>query len=326
MDWRSMNFDWNRARAFLVTAEEGSLSAAARALGMTQPTLGRQVAALEQELGVALFERVGRGLSLTANGRDLLDQVRGMGEAAHRVSLSASGQSQSIEGPICITASEVISAFLLPPILEHLRRTHPGVTIKLVASNAVRDLRRREADIAIRSGKPSDPSLIATRLRDTPARLYATPGYLRRLGTPQSPSDLVAADFIGFSEGDRFMLGLNALGFQLTLKNFPLYTENHLVLWELVKSGLGIGCIIDEVGDSEPTVQRVLPAMPPIGVPTWLVAHREVHTSRRVRLVFDLLLERLGPSKPAAATSPRSAELARPAKRRSPAARASASR
>jgi DNA-binding transcriptional LysR family regulator len=323
MDWRSVNFDWNRARAFLVTAEEGSLSAAARALGMTQPTLGRQVAGLEQELGVVLFERVGRGLSLTANGRDLLDQVRGMGEAANRVSLSASGQSQSIEGPICITASEVISAFLLPPILERLRRTHPGVTIKLVASNAVRDLRRREADIAIRSGKPSDPSLIATRLRDTPARLYATPGYLRRLGHPQSPSGLSAADFIGFSEGDSFMVGLNALGFQLTPKNFPLHTENHMVLWELVKTGLGIGAIIEEVGDAEPLVQRALPALPPIPVPAWLVAHREVHTSRRVRMVFDLLLEQLGPSKRAASSSPRPAQ---PAKKRPAAPRTSAGR
>src|SRR5206468_6452439 len=129
--------------------------------------------ALEEELGVVLFERVGRGLTLTAGGLELLEHVRPMGEAANQVSLAASGQSQTIEGSICITASEVISAFLLPPILARLRRTHPGVDIKLVASNAVHDLRRREADIAIRSGRPTDPGLIATRLRDTPARLYA---------------------------------------------------------------------------------------------------------------------------------------------------------
>src|SRR5688500_1881638 len=102
MEWRSLRFDWNRARAFLATAEEGSLSAAARALGMTQPTLGRQVTALEEELGIALFERVGRGLTLTAGGLDLLDHVRGMGEAASRLSLSAAGQSQTIEGSITI--------------------------------------------------------------------------------------------------------------------------------------------------------------------------------------------------------------------------------
>jgi len=300
MDWRSVNFDWNRARAFLVTAEEGSLSAAARALRMTQPTLGRQVRALEEELGIVLFERVGRGLALTASGLELLDHVRGMGESANRVALSASGQAQTIEGPICITASEVISAFLLPPVLARLRRTHPGVDIKLVATNAVRDLRRREADIAIRSGRPTDPNLVATRLRDTPGRLYATPSYLKRIGHPRSVADLRRADFIGFRDDDSFLPGLKTMGFEVTRKNFPIHTENHMVLWELVKNGLGIGAIIDEVGDAEPLVERVLPSLAPIPVPAWLVAHREVHTSRRVRMVFDLLLEHFGPTKRAA--------------------------
>jgi DNA-binding transcriptional LysR family regulator len=305
MDWRSVRFDWNRARAFLVTAEEGSLSAAARALGMTQPTLGRQVRALEEELDIVLFERVGRGLTLTAGGLDLLDHVRRMGESADRLTLAASGQSQTIEGSICITASEVISAFLLPPVLERLRHLHPGVEIKLVATNAVRDLRRREADIALRSGRPTDPNLIATRLRDTPARLYATPGYLKRIGNPQTFDDYSRADFIGFSDDDdRFKDGLNALGFSLTRKNFPIHTQNHMVLWELVKSGLGVGAIIDEVGDAEPLVQRVLPSMAPIPVPAWLVAHREVHTSRRVRMVFDLLVEHFGPNRRAVPSPP----------------------
>jgi DNA-binding transcriptional LysR family regulator len=307
MDWRAVRFDWNRARAFLVTAEEGSLSAAARALGMAQPTLGRQVSALEEELDTVLFERVGRGLRLTAGGADLLEHVRNMGEAANRVSLSASGQSQTIEGSIAITASEVNSAFLLPPILARLRREHPGVEVKVVASNAVRDLRRREADIALRNGRPTDPNLIATRLRDTPARLYATPGYLKRIGHPKTPADLRRADFIGFDE--RFIDGINAMGFALTRKNFPIYTESHLVLWELVKSGLGIGVIIEEVGDAEPLVERVLPSFV-IPVPAWLVSHREVHTSRRVRMVFDLMVEHLGAPGRAAPAPPRTAAAA----------------
>ncbi|MCX5744467.1 MAG: LysR family transcriptional regulator [Proteobacteria bacterium] len=279
MDWTQVRFDWNRARAFLVTAEEGSLSAAARSLGMTQPTLGRQVAALEEELGVALFERVGRGLTLTASGVGLLEHVRAMGEAASRVSLAASGQSQSVDGLVTITASEVVAAFLLTPILALLRSRHPGLEIKIDATMAVRDLRRREAG-------------------DTPGRLYATPGYLRAIGTPKTQAELARADFIGFSDdGDRFLDGLNAMGFALTRKNLPFHTGNHLVLWELVKQGLGIGVIIDEVGDAEPLVERVLPALPPIPVPMWLVAHREVHTSRRVRLVFDLVAEALSPSR-----------------------------
>jgi DNA-binding transcriptional LysR family regulator len=299
MDWPTARFDWNRARAFLATAEEGSLSAAARALGMTQPTLGRQVTALEEELGVALFERVGRGLTLTAGGRDLLEHVRAMGEAAGRLSRSATGRSERIDGLVTITASEVLSAFVLPPVLLRLRQIHPGVEVNLVASNAVHDLRRREADVAVRSGRPTDPELFATRLRDTPARMYASPGYLQALGRPRTMADLSRADFIGFGVDARasevMLEGLNAMGFALTRKNFPLHTGAHLVLWELVKRGLGIGIIIEEVGDAEPGVERVLPELPPIPVPTWLVAHREVHTSRRVRVVFDLIAEMLGP-------------------------------
>lgn len=301
MDWRSVRFDWNRARAFLVTAQEGSLSAAARALGLTQPTLGRQVDALEKELGVVLFERVGRGLELTAGGLDLLEHVQQMGEAANLVSLSASGQARTVEGNITLTASEVNSAFLLPHVLRELRRRHPGVHVKLVATNAVRDLRRREADIAIRSGRPTDPNLIATRLRDTPGRLYATRSYLKQLGWPKTKADLSRADFVGFADDDRFMNGMNALGFSLTPRNFPLGTDNHMVLWDLVKSGLGIGVIIEEVGDAEPLVERVLPDFA-IPVPCWLVAHREVHTSRRLRVVWDLIVEHLGPD-----TTPRGA-------------------
>ncbi|MFT5681597.1 MAG: DNA-binding transcriptional LysR family regulator [Myxococcota bacterium] len=126
MCWCSIRFDWNRARAFLVTAEEGSFSAVAQALGMAQPTVGRQVSALEVELGLALFERVGRGLQLTPAGLELLDHVRVMGATASRISLAVAGQSMSLEGPICITASEVIAAYLLPPIVGRIRAQHPG--------------------------------------------------------------------------------------------------------------------------------------------------------------------------------------------------------
>ncbi|MEH6457846.1 MAG: LysR family transcriptional regulator, partial [Cocleimonas sp.] len=139
MDWRSIRFDWNRARAFLVTAEEGSLSAAARALGMTQPTLGRQVSALEKELGVALFERVGLGLVLTPSGLDLVEHVRAMGDAASRVSLTASGQSQSIEGNVCITCSEYYAVFVLPSIIKKLRKLEPKITIEIIATNNTSD-------------------------------------------------------------------------------------------------------------------------------------------------------------------------------------------
>ena len=294
MDWRNVKFDWNRARAFLVTAEEGSLSAAARALGMAQPTLGRQVDALEHELGVVLFQRVGRGLTLTPSGLELLDHVRTMGAAAGRMSLAAAGQSQSIEGQVCIAASEVYAAHLLPAILVKLRAAEPGIDIEIVTSNSPSDLRRREADIAIRNFRPTEPDLIARKICDVPARLYATPAYLERVGNPALPYDLRDADFISIDSTGELLKGLNAMGLGLSGKNFPILTENYLVMWEFVKAGLGIGILDGNIGDAEPAVVRVLPELEPLIFPIWLVAHRELHTSRRIRMVFDLLADELG--------------------------------
>lgn len=295
MNWRSVKFDWNRARAFLVTAEEGSLSAAARALGMTQPTLSRQVDALEKELGLVLFERAGRGLFLTPSGFELLEHVRPMGEAASRVSLSASGQSQAIEGKIRITASEVYSAYLLPPILTKLHASYPGIEIELVASNSPTDLRRREADIAIRSFSSTDPDLIIRKLRDDNAYLYAAEAYLSRLEGLSTMADLARAEFLGFSNTDLLMDGLNAHGLNLTKRNFPITCDSHFVQWELVKRGAGIGVITANIGEHEPLVRRVLPDMAPIVVPMWLATHRELNTSKRVRTVFDFLAAALSP-------------------------------
>lgn len=285
-----MKFDWNRARAFLVTAEEGSLSAAARALGTTQPTLGRQVAALEDELGVLLFDRVGRGLTLTDNGLELVDHVRAMGEAASHVSMTASGQSTSVEGTVRITATEVASAFVLPPMIDRLRAAHPGIEVELVATNLLRDLRRREADIAIRTVKPTDPQLIGRKLPSEVARLYASRAYLDAWGPFRGPEDLARAQFIGFEDNVSFMEFLNGMGLRLNERQFGVRTAVHLVHWEMVRQGLGVGVMLTRVGDADPLVAQATPWLPPFEFDVWLVAHREVNSSRRVRLVFDWLV------------------------------------
>jgi DNA-binding transcriptional LysR family regulator len=293
MDWRSVKFDWNRARAFLVTAEEGSLSAAARALDLTQPTLGRQVAALEEELGVALFERGAHGLELTPSGLELVDHVRVMGDAASSLSLTASGQSNSIEGDICISATEVMSAFVLPAIIQKLRQMEPGINIELIASNSASDLKRREADIAIRAFRPTQPDLIVKMVGKVTGNLYASSSLLQTLGNPKSPEDLSRADFIGVDNNDSLLTLLNERGFQLTSSNFPVITENRLVQWALVKQGVGIGIMPEDIGDAEPLVKRVLPSFETLSGDLWLVAHRELKTNRRVRRVFDFLATEL---------------------------------
>lgn len=293
MDWRAVKFDWNKARAFLVTAEEGSLSAAARALGMAQPTLGRQVEGLQQELGIVLFERVGRGLSLTPSGLELLAHVRDMGEAACRVSMTALGQSEALEGTISISASETYAAVLLPPIIARLRILEPSIQVEIVVANHASDLRRREADIAIRNFRPTEPDLIARKIGDAEAVLYATPDYIQKIGNPTHPSDLRRADFVNLDHGGMMIKGLNRLGLGLTQANFPLLTESYLVMWELVRQGAAIGILDAHIGDADPGVRRVLPDLEPLCFPIWLVSHRELSTSRRIRRVYDYLAAEL---------------------------------
>lgn len=298
MDWRSVDFDWNRTRAFLVTAEEGSFSAAGRALGMTQPTVGRQVAALEEELGVLLFERVGTTLELTPTGVSLMEHARAMGDAATRLSLAATGQSHSVVGTVSVTASETISAYLLGPSVRRLRAEHPGIELEIVASNQARDLHRREADIAIRNFRSNQPNLYAKKIKDSRAWLYATPCYLEKLGPICSVADLRRAEFFAFDRTSTLIDGMRALGVELDREQFPIVTDNHLVQWQLCRQGLGICIMMEEVGDADPGVTRVLPELPALPVPVWLVCHRELQTSRRIRLVFDLIAEELagGPS------------------------------
>lgn len=291
MNWKSIKFDWNRARAFLVTAEEGSLAAAARALDMNQPTLSRQVAALEQEIGVELFSRRGRGLELTPNGMKLVEHVREMGNAANRFSLSASGKSDNIEGNVCITATELVATFILPTMIKKLRQLEPRIEIEIVATNDESNLHRREADIALRSFRPSQQDLIIKKIYDARGHLYAASTYLQDLGNPRSISELNTADFIDVEKSGRLLSLLNAQGFDLSSHNFPVVTKSHLAQWELVKRGVGICATLEEIGDQEPLVERVIaPGLVPITAEIWMVTHSELKTSRRIRRVFDFLV------------------------------------
>jgi DNA-binding transcriptional LysR family regulator len=293
MDWRGTSFDWNQARAFLVAAEEGSLSAAARALGTAQPTVGRQVRALETSLGVALFERAGHGLVLTPTGGELVVQLRAMAEAAQAASLIASGRSEVVEGKVTVTTTELAAAYALPRLLCELRALHPEIVVEVLVANAISDLRRREADIALRGGRPTDPELIAKSLGQGRANLYAAHAYLDAVGDPETPEAIAALDFVGFADTGGFLRGLHAWGLPVTDARFRAQTANHLVQWQMVRAGLGVGIAPDAVGAPEPMVRRVGRWLPPFPFELWLVAHRELRTSARVRIVYDFLAARV---------------------------------
>ncbi|KJY72175.1 LysR family transcriptional regulator [Vibrio coralliilyticus] len=293
IDWKAVDFDWNHARAFLATAELGSLSAAAKALNSSQPTLSRQVNALEKQLKVALFERVGKGLELTPSGVELAECVKSMGNAAAHLSLTASGKSELLEGSVCISASESMAAYELPAIISKLRRLEPKITIELVASNVGSDLKRREADIAIRSYRPEQLDLIAKKIRDDHFYLYAAHSYLNSIANPQTLSDFNSADFIGPPDFQQVMLMLNQRGLRLTPENFPVTTSNHTVYWELVKKGVGVGFIQEHLVQLTDNVEKVLPELGYFPTELWLVTHRELRTNRRIQYVFEFLSKEL---------------------------------
>lgn len=292
--WRSLGFDWNQARAFYLTAEEGSLSAAAKALGTTQSTVGRQVSSLERELGVALFERSSNGLELTPNAIRLLDFVRNMGEAAQNFSLAASSDANTLGGHLCISATEAMATFTLPKLIAELVTNNPGLNIDLIASNDSSDLRRREADIAIRTYRPDQPDLIARKLGLQSYRLYAADCYIQRKKGDISLENSAQLQFIGFDKAHHVVKILNQQGMHISLDNFSVACNHHLANWELVKQGAGIGIMLQDIGDNETGVQQVLPSIELPTTETWLVAHRDLRTNLRLRFVWDFLVERLG--------------------------------
>ncbi|WP_298921857.1 LysR family transcriptional regulator [uncultured Roseobacter sp.] len=294
MEWRRSAFDWNQARAFLATAEEGSLSAAARALGLTQPTLSRQVASLENTLGVTLFERTARALLLTQAGTQLLEHFQSMGEAANRISIAATGQSEAVTGHVAIACTNGMATFYLPEILRKLQETAPDLQIEIIASNEMSDLRRREADIAIRHARPQDENLFAKRLRDTTAHLFASSEYLDAVGRPSHSSDIAKLQFVGCEYPERLLGMMASRGLNLTVANFNYSTASVTMSLELIRKGLGIGILPVDVGAAYPELMNPYPDFEPLKIESWLVAHRELKTNLRIRLVFDLLAEHLG--------------------------------
>lgn len=293
MNWQAISFDWNQVRAFLATAEEGSLSAAARALGQTQPTLSRQVAALEEDLGVTLFERAGRAMALTTAGAELLAHVRVMAEAANRISLSASGQSQVIEGRVAITATGNVAANQLPAIVKKIHAVAPNIQIDILPSNEVQDLTRREADISIRHARPEQPDLIAKLLYETRAHLYASQDYLDQLGPIARLQDLERATFIGLDRTPEMIAAMAEYGLNLSPDQFRFNSPSGHVLYELVRIGLGVSVLGQDIETFASNIVPIFPDVIAIPIPVWLVTHRELHTSKRIRVVYDVLAEEL---------------------------------
>lgn len=289
MNWQAVNFDWNQVRAFLATAEEGSFSAAARALKSTQPTLTRQVSGLENELNVVLFERGPRGLTLTAPGRELLSHVQDMGSAAGRISMVAMGQSEGLTGEVSVTAVDFACKQYVFDAVDDLKNIAPGISIRILASNEVQNLALREADIAIRHVRPSQSELVSKLVATKTANLYAMSDYLDVVGRAKSLRDLENYTIVGQPTSDDIIKMYAAKGVTLRPEQFRLPCNSAMLIVELVLRGHGISLLPDDMVAQSLGLEKVFAQAPPLEFPIWLTSHRELHSSKKIRVVFDAL-------------------------------------
>ncbi len=286
-------FDWTHLQTFLAVAKHGSLSGAARALIGSQPTMGRHIAALENDLGVRLFERTAGGLELTPTGVELLDHARQMSALANQLSLTAEGRTEAVAGTVRITASEVMAAFVLPPIIKALHRAEPQIELELIASDQSDNLLEREADIAVRMYRPTQADVFTKKVVEVEIGLFAAKTYLQAHGTPSALTDIAEHVFIGYDRDTQIIEGFASVGIKVDRHFFPFRCDNQLVCWSMVLAGYGIGFNHLRIGLNEPLVEQLPVEIDIPKLPVWLTAHAELKTSRRVRTVFDFLAERL---------------------------------
>ncbi len=285
--------DWSLVQSFLAVAETGTLSAAARQLGASQPTLGRQIKAIEQQLGEELFMRQARGLALTPAGQRLLPHAIEVRDAINRIILTAAGHEQSIEGTVRITASELVSHVLLPAILAQIRRSEPQIELELVPSDSSENLLFREADIAIRMYQPEQLDLIARQLGYLQIGAFAATRYLDEHGRPHTVEQFAQHQFVGYDRNEQIITGMRSAGFNIDRHFFQTRCDNQIVYWALVRHGCGIGFSQKNIADNDPLVEPIPIDFPIEPLPVWLTAHKVMQSTPRIRRVWDLLRDGL---------------------------------
>ncbi|WP_181703664.1 LysR family transcriptional regulator [Chthonobacter albigriseus] len=280
---------WDLYRTFLAVLREQSLSGAARSLGLTQPTVSRHIDALESLVGYDLFIRSQRGLSPTEAAEDLRPYAETLAATTAALVRAASSHGKEVRGPVRLSVSEVVGVEIVPAILADLRARHPDLVIELVLSDAVDDLIRRDADIAVRMVEPTQEALLARRVGTIELGLHAHRSYIERRGVPASLADFRGHDLIGF---DRETPAIRAMLKQMrfiTRDHFALRADSNLAQFAAIKAGFGIGVCQVQLARREPDLVRVLPEEVSLGLPTYVVMHEDLKSSPRCRVVFDAL-------------------------------------
>lgn len=283
------NFNWALIQSFLAALEHGSLLGAARATGVSQPTLGRHMTELESQLKLVLFERTGRGLQPTAHALELAEAARAMQAGAARFSRLATGAGQTAHGRVRLSASQPVACFLLPPILARMQQALPGIVVELVVSNAVSNLLLREADIALRLVQPEQNTLVAQRIGEVALQVCASEVYLARNGVPQSPAELIQHTIVAGDRNRDIEAGFEALGLPVSQLQYGLRTDDLNAQWAAVRAGLGIGFMSQYLVATESSIRPLLTTLKLPTLPLWITVHRELRTSARIRAVYDFL-------------------------------------
>lgn len=286
------SFDWTLLQSFLAVAETGSYSAAARASGRSQPTIGRHVEQLQSQLGATLFQRASSGYSLTQTGTALMDHARTMQRAAANISLITEGRAEDLRGTVRVTASEIVATYILPALFADLLAQEPELQIELVATNSSENLSLREADIAVRMVQPDQQDLIARKIGDIEIGLFAAQAYLDRTSIPTSPADFAQHTILGYDKSDLIIRGMAAFGMQAKRTDFAFRIDNQVAYLEAIRAGVGIGASQRRQAQRYDLIE-VLPSLNLPSLPVWLAAHTELRTSARVRRVFDFLADHL---------------------------------
>ena len=280
---------WDELRSFAEVSRDGSLSGAARRLGLTQPTIGRHIDALEAALGLTLFTRSPRGLTPTPAALALEPHVEAMAAAAAAFGRAASGEAAADRGAVRLTASEIIGCEVLPPILAAFHAQHPGIAVELGLTNRTEDLARRDADIAVRMVRPTQTGLVARRIGASRLALFAHRGYLARFGEPRSLADLKNHGVIGFDRDNRSFRSAGEFAKRARREDFAFRCDNDLVQLAALRAGVGIGGCQENIARRTPELVPVLPNAIQHALEVWLVMHEDLKTTRRVRLLFDHL-------------------------------------
>jgi DNA-binding transcriptional LysR family regulator len=287
-----MSEDWEQHRAFLAVLREGSLSGAARALIVAQPTVRRRIAELETRLGVALFTRAPDGLVPTDAALRLREHAEAMDLAAAAFARGAT-QSDGVAGIVRISASEIIAIEVLPPILAELRRRHPALVVALSPSNRNEDLLHREADVAIRMVRPEQNALVARRIGSVELGLHVRTDLMAGRVLPETLTEIRAIGLIGVERDNAVIRAMRAGGLDIGLDGFCFRSDSDLAHIAAIRAGIGIGVCQVPLAARDPRLMRVVPAFS-YPLEMWVAMHEDMRGSAPVRAVFDALAEGLG--------------------------------